>query len=95
MASVTEKRGANVIRLTSDGTASADISGTVMIRGIRFQAGSSSSLTIRDGSASGNIIYFVDGANDLYEEVRINASQGVNVALVNASSDLIVYLYLK
>jgi hypothetical protein len=65
MASVTRANGANVVRLSSDNTASLQMKDVTRIGAIRFQAGTSSSIKIYDKDANGTQLYEADGSGDL------------------------------
>jgi len=78
----------NVIRVTS----TQQFDRVIRIKAIRFEAGTASSVTIRADNNSGKLVYFADGASDLFEQAEISAKDGIHVTIV---ADAVVYLYLE
>lgn len=65
----------------------------VNIVAVRYEAGSSTpSVTIKADSSGGTVVYFADGANDLFEQVPIRCNGGVHVTIGGTSTK--AYLYL-
>lgn len=62
------------------------------ICGIKYIGAASSSVTIKDGSATGNILWTDNGSTTKFEEVAIQVGSGIHVAVVGTAS---VYIYLK
>lgn len=65
----------------------------VNIVAVRYEAGSGSpSVTIKADSSGGTVVYFVDGANDLFEQVPIQCRGGIHVTMAGTGTK--AYLYL-
>lgn len=83
-------QSANVIHVDTD---NYQYSGPITITGVKFIAGTSSSITIRGNAASdGPILYYVDGSADIFEDVQIRDSKGIWVDVV---ADGQAYIYLQ
>jgi hypothetical protein len=81
-------RAGSVIKITADNDT---ITGPIKVCGIKYVAGSSSSFTIRAGSTSGNDIYFVDGANDIFEQVHFRESGSLWIDMGGTGGELYIY----
>jgi hypothetical protein len=81
-------RGASVWRVDT----TAALPDAKRIVGFKFIAGSSATFTVRDAASDGNIIYYVDGASDVFEQVKIVAGQGIHVTVGGSGGILYVYL---
>jgi len=62
------------------------------ICGIKFEAGSSATFTIRDKDSNGNILYYVDGSSDVFEDVKIICQEGVHVTVGGSGGVLYIYM---
>lgn len=63
------------------------------IKAIRYEAGTGTpTVTIKKGSSSGTVMYFADGANDLFEQVSIASPQGIHVTLAGTGTKAYIYL---
>lgn len=81
-------RAGNVIVVDT----SAQFIDATRICGVRYEAGTTSSVTIKEGSSSGNVLYFVDGSTDLFEEVEIRSMQGIYVTMAGTGAKAYIYL---
>lgn len=65
----------------------------VRICGIKYEAGSGSpAVTVKADSSSGDTIYFVDGANDIFEQVMIKSTGGIHVTIAGTGTKAYIYL---
>jgi hypothetical protein len=62
------------------------------ICGIKFQAGTSATFTIRDKDSNGNILYFVEGSTSVFEEVKLICQEGVHVTVGGTGGVLYIYM---
>lgn len=79
--------GANVKRVTS----TESVTDAKHIVGIKVITDGTGTVTMRDGSASGNIIWEETINQRKFEQVDIRAQQGVHLTIVATAT---VYLYL-
>jgi hypothetical protein len=81
-------RSANV--LVVDTTAAFSV--PIRICGIKYEAGSDTpSVTIKADSASGTVIYYVDGANDTFDQVKIKSTGGIHVTIAGTGTKAYIY----
>lgn len=82
-------RGANVIRVDTDG--SYDL-GNIQACAIKYIGSSAGAVDIWDQDSNGTKIYEADGSADQLDEVYIRAT---NNARIEITSNAICYIYLK
>lgn len=82
-------RGANVIRVSGDG--SYDL-GNVQVCSIKYIGTSAGAVDIWDSDSNGTQLYEADGPTDTTEDVYIRAT---NNARIEITSNAICYLYTK
>lgn len=83
-------RAANVIVVDT----TAQFSEHLRICGIKYEAGTDTpSVTVKSETSAGTIVYFVDGANDIFEQVHIQNTRGFHVAIAGTGTK--AYIYLK
>ena len=81
-------RAGSVIKITADNDT---IVGQIKVCGIKYVAGSSSSFTIKAEDTSGNQLYFVDGAADIFEQVHFKHSGTLHIDMAGSAGELYIY----
>ncbi len=81
-------KAGSVIKVTADNDT---IQGPIKVCGIKYIAGSSSSFTIKAATTSGNEHYFVDGANDVFEQVQFRESGLLWIDMAGTGGELYIY----
>lgn len=80
--------GANVLLV--DTTAAFAI--PMRICSIRYEAGSSGSITIKETDSSGTVVFFCDDTADGTHRVNIRTTKGIHVTCTNSAK---VYIYTE
>jgi hypothetical protein len=81
-------RAGSVIKVTAD---SDTIQGPIKVCGIKYVAGTTSSFTLKAGSTSGVVLYFVDGASDVFEQVHFREQGLIFVSMAGTGGELYIY----
>jgi len=80
-------RAANVLRVDT----TADFADLKNICGIKYIGAASGTAVIKDKDTSGNTLWQESGTSNVFNEVKINAAEGMRVEVTNSA---VVLIYL-
>lgn len=82
-------RAGNVILVDTTATTVAE---AIEISAIKYIGASTSSVTLKAGTSSGNVLWEESATTNVFNEVQIREKDGVHVVITGTAK---VYLYLK